>query len=98
MLKRLSLPAVLIVLLISTSATLKGQKHVTSPREQFGHDIGDDYFLVNYAQMVEYWKNLTRESDRMRTVEIGKTAEERTMIMAIVTASENQQKLSQYQS
>ncbi len=27
---------------------------VTSPEEQFGHDIGDDYVLVNYTQYVEY--------------------------------------------
>ena len=27
---------------------------LTPPKEQFGHDIGDDYYLVNYTQYVEY--------------------------------------------
>ena len=29
---------------------------VTSPREQFGAAIGDDYFLASYTQLEEYWK------------------------------------------
>ncbi|HEY1952477.1 MAG TPA: M14 metallopeptidase family protein [Gemmatimonadaceae bacterium] len=70
---------------------------ITSPREQFGHDIGDDYFLANYGQMIDYWKKLDRESDRMRMVRIGTTAEGRPMWMAIVTAPENQRKLGRYQ-
>ncbi|HST08477.1 MAG TPA: M14 family zinc carboxypeptidase, partial [Gemmatimonadaceae bacterium] len=70
---------------------------ITSPREQFGHDIGDDYFLVNYGQMIDYWRKIDRESDRMRMVRIGTTAEGRPMWMAIVTAPENQRKLAHYQ-
>ena len=31
---------------------------VTSPKEQFGHEIGDDYVLPNYTQLTEYWKKL----------------------------------------
>ena len=46
---------------------------VTTPKEQFGHDIGDDYFLVNYTKYVEYLKKLDAQSDRMTVVEIGKT-------------------------
>src|SRR6059036_2856348 len=70
---------------------------ITSPREQFGHDIGDDYFLANYAQMIDYWRKLDRESDRMKMVRIGTTAEGRPMWMAIVTSPENQRKLARYQ-
>jgi len=70
---------------------------VTSPRQAFGHDIGDDYFLVNYAQMIDYWRRLDRESDRMRMVRIGTTAEGRPMWMAIITSPENHRRLSHYQ-
>ncbi len=27
---------------------------ITTPKEQFGHDVGDDYWLANYTQYVEY--------------------------------------------
>ena len=69
---------------------------LTSPKEQFGHDIGDDYFLVNYTQYVEYLHKLDRESDRMTVVEIGKTAEGRPEYTAIITSPENHKKLAQY--
>ncbi len=69
---------------------------VTSPKEQFGFNIGDDYQLVNYTQMTEYFKKLDRESDRMKLVDIGRTAEGRTMYLAIVTSPANHAKLERY--
>src|SRR5262245_22438224 len=48
---------------------------VTSPKAQFGANIGDDYFLANYSQMVDYWKKLDTESDFLSLVDIGKTSE-----------------------
>jgi hypothetical protein len=68
----------------------------TSPRQQFGHDIGDDYFLANYTQYADYLLKLDRESDRMTVEEIGKTAEGRPEYTAIITSPENHRKLSAY--
>ena len=70
---------------------------ITTPRAQFGHDIGDDYFLANYTQMIDYWRILDRQSDRMKMVRIGTSAEGRPMWMAIVTSPANQAKLARYQ-
>jgi len=80
-----------------TRNTAAAQTRITSPRAQFGHDIGDDYFLANYTQMIDYWRKLDRESDRMKMVRIGTTAEGRSIWMAIVTSPENQRKLGRYQ-
>ena len=38
---------------------------------------GDDYFLTNYTQLLEYWNKVAKETDRMTLVDIGKTAEGR---------------------
>src|SRR5262245_53969586 len=70
--------------------------NVTSPRQFFGFNIGDDYQLATYTQLAEYWQKLDKESDRMRVVEIGKTAEGRPQLMSIVTAPENFKKLDRY--
>ena len=92
----------LLFCLLAVPATSMAQRRssaatrITTPREQFGHDIGDDYFLVNYSRMIDYWRKLDRESDRMRMVRIGTTAEGRPMWMAIVTSPENQRKLARY--
>ncbi|MCH7872854.1 MAG: peptidase, partial [Planctomycetes bacterium] len=64
--------------------------------EQFGHNLGDDYFLANYAQLTEYWKKLDKESDRFRLVSIGKTEEGREQWMAIVTDPANMRRLGRY--
>ena len=69
---------------------------ITPPKEQFGKSIGDDYFLVNWTQWVEYLQKMDRESDRMTVVEIGKTAEGRSQYTAIVTSPENHKRLAQF--
>jgi len=66
---------------------------VTGPKEQFGHDIGDNYRLVNYTQYVDYLKKMDAQSERMIVVDIGKTEEGRTEITAIITSPENHRKL-----
>jgi hypothetical protein len=33
-------------------ATVQAQTKITTPKEQFGFNIGDDYVLVNYKQYV----------------------------------------------
>jgi Zinc carboxypeptidase len=75
---------------------LRAQGHITTPKEQFGHDFGEDYFLANYQQIAGYWRKLATESDRIRVESIGQTAEGRDQLMAIVTAPENQADLARY--
>ncbi len=74
------------------------QGKVTSPKEFFGFNIGDDYRLATYTQFVDYWKKVDAESDRMIVEEIGKTAEGRPQLMAIVTSPENHRNLAKYKN
>jgi hypothetical protein len=83
------------VAVVAPQAQTKAPK-LTTPKDQFGRDIGDDYFLVNYTQYVEYLRKLDKESDRMTVVEIGKTEEGRPELTAIITSPENLKKLAQY--
>jgi len=69
---------------------------VTTPKQHFGFNIGDDYQLATYDQFVAYWQKLDRESDRMKVVEIGKTAEGRPQLMAIITSPDNFKRLDRY--
>ncbi len=92
---------IIIVVFLALASGVAGvpakcQSRVTSPKEQFGFNIGDDYRLANYAQLVDYWKKLSRESPRLSLEEYGKTAEGRTMLMAIITAPENQKRLARF--
>lgn len=79
-----------------SAAPVFAQGRVTSPREFFGFNIGDDYRLANYTQFTDYFKKLDGESDRMTLEVIGKTAEGRDQLMAIVTSPENHRNLARY--
>ena len=52
--------------------------------------------LPNYTKFTEYVKKLDAESDRMIVQSIGKTAEGRDQLMAIITAPENHKNLAKY--
>ena len=71
-------------------------QRITTPKEFFGFNIGDDWKLANYDQFQAYWKKIDAESDRMVVQEIGKTAEGRPQLMAIITSPENFKKLDRY--
>ena len=93
-----SLLVTLLAIAAAASARIESQSvsTITSPRQQFGADVGDDYFLATYSQFEAYWKQLDRESDRLSLVDIGKTEEGRTQWMAIVSAPENIARLDRY--
>ena len=76
--------------------TATAQGTITSPKQQFGFNIGDDYKLANYTQFEAYWRKLAKESDRMKLVEMGKTAEGRPQLMSIISSPANLKKLDRY--
>jgi len=88
--------AILVALMLVAGANAQ-EKRITTPKEQLGANLGDDYFLANYTQLVEYWQKLERESDRVKLENIGKTEEGRDILMAIVTSPENHKNLARYQ-
>jgi len=84
------------MLLLAAIPVLLVSGHITSPKEQFGHNIGDDYFLANYKQLTDYWNKLGKESGRVKIVDIGKSEEGRTQLMAIISDPANMRLLDHY--
>jgi len=89
---------ILIGVLLSVAAPFAqtAAPKVTTPEQFFGHKIGADYVLPNYTKFTEYVRKLDAESDRMTVQSIGKTAEGRDQLMAVITAPENFKKLDRY--
>ena len=92
---RIHAPA-LAALLVVLAAGPTAQNRVTTPKEQFGFALGDDYQIASYTKIADYWRKLDAESDRMVVQEIGKTAEGRPHLMAIVTSPQNHKNLARY--
>jgi hypothetical protein len=85
-----------VAMAMAAAASAQTAQTVTTPKQQFGFNIGDDYQLATYTQFLEYWQKLDKESDRMKVVEIGKTAEGRPQLMAIITSPENHKRIDRY--
>src|ERR1700722_14033290 len=87
--------AQMLVTLFLTATVAFGQGAITQPK--YGqYTVGDDYFLANYTQLLDYWSKVAKESDRIKIVQIGKTAEDRPFMMAIITSPTNFKNLAHY--
>ncbi|NQW03472.1 MAG: peptidase [Acidobacteria bacterium] len=82
----------------SSAPALQVMASVTTPKAELGNNIGDDYFLATYTQLMAYWHKLETESPRMKVVEIGKTAEGRPHLMSIITSPANLANLDRYKA
>ena len=91
-----SLPLVVAAILTAMAAAAQTAPKVTAPIDALGFNIGDDYQVANYTHLVAYWKKLASESDRMKLVDIGATAEGRRQYMAIVSSPANIRRLDHY--
>ena len=93
-------PAILLVILtlalLSAYPSAQTAVKVTTPEQFFGHQIGADYVLPNYTKFTEFFRKLDADSDRMTVQSIGKTAEGRDQLMAIITSPENHKNLAKY--
>src|SRR5580658_9077205 len=101
MMRRVSLPLVCIAVYAFTlsAPALPAQSlpNITTPKEALGFNIGDDFHMASYTQLEAYWTKLASESDRMKLVVIGPTAEGRKQYMAIISSPENMKNLSHYE-
>jgi hypothetical protein len=87
----------LATVLLGVGPTAGAASPITTPRDYFGFNLGDDYCLANYQQLSGYWSKLERESDRLKVVRIGVTEEGRPQLVGIVTSPANHRELARYQ-
>ena len=96
MTKHLIRPALLTAAGFLFAMPVWAQNRVTTPEEQFGHEIGADYVLPNYEALHAYWIKLAGESDRMILDTIGYTEEGRPHLQAVITSPENHARIDRY--
>ena len=87
----------LFLMLLLAAATVVGQaRTVPEPADAFGFRPGTDYKLATHAQIVEYFTRLDAASDRVVVEEIGRTAEGRPLILALISSEANIKNLARY--
>ena len=66
-----------------------------TPDAAFGFPVGADYKLFDYEQSIAYFRRLAAASNRVKLIEVGKTAFGRTMTVALISSPENLARLDQ---
>jgi len=83
------------LLLVLTAPAWAAQ--APTPEQVFGFRPGADHKLADYPMIADYFRKLAAAApERMKIVEIGKTAEGQTQIMAIISSAENMKRLDRY--
>ena len=81
-----------LILLLSLAAAMSSHAQtarVPEPADVFGFKPGTDYRLATHAQIVEYFTRLDAASDRVVVEEIGRTVENRPLILAFISSEAN---------
>jgi hypothetical protein len=84
-----SLRAVVLSLIAAFCTAVALSAQVPSPTEFFGHQVGADYKLINYTDMMRYFRTIEGASKRMKLVDIGETSYGQRMMMAVISSPEN---------
>jgi hypothetical protein len=87
--RALSLSIVAALALASKAAP----NDVTSPESFFGFRLGSDRKLARWDRIVEYYRLLEKESDRIQVIDLGPSTEGHPYLLAIVTSPGNLAKL-----
>src|SRR3982751_1953390 len=87
---------IFVAAVFAASLCAQPAPQVTGPKEALGFNVGDDYQVANYTQLTAWWKKLAAESDRMKLVDMGPTAEGRRQYMAVVSSPDNLRKLDRH--
>ena len=69
---------------------------VPTPESHFGHKIGADRQLLDWAKVTSYFHALEQASDKIRVREYGKSVDGRSLIVATIAAPETLRHLDRY--
>jgi hypothetical protein len=72
------------------------QAAVPTPQEHFGYSPGDEYKLADYADVSSYFQKLAKSTDRIKLLEIGRSALGKPMFAAFISTPQNLAKLERY--
>lgn len=75
---------------------LTAMAQVPTPASVLGHNPGDDYYLANYEEEIQYFHALAEHSDRIKMFTVGKSSEGRDIEVAVISSRENLAQLDHY--
>lgn len=83
-------------LLVLLASVLPALAALPTPEQHFGHAMGDDRTLVEWSEVVEYFRLLDADSDSLQVEELGRSTEGRPLILATFAEPETLEQIDQY--
>ncbi|MFK2820932.1 M14 metallopeptidase family protein [Flavobacteriaceae sp. LMIT009] len=71
---------------------------IPKPSDVFGFEVGADYKLADYDQMLEYYEKLDASTDRVKMIEIGKSVMGRPIKLLFISSEENMKSLDKWRT
>src|SRR3954469_13686353 len=62
---------------------------IPTPESVLGHKPGDDFYLANYDESLDYFHKLAAASNRIKLINVGKTTRGLDWEIAIISSPEN---------
>ena len=76
--------------------TTDKRKSIPTPREHLGYEVGEDRKLAGWAEIAAYFEILDELSDRVQTIEIGRSTKDNPLLMSIISSPGNLECLEDY--
>ena len=71
----------------------EAQSQITSPEKFFGFQLGSDRHIARWDKIVEYYKLLAKESDKIKVADMGPTTMGNPFLLVIISSPTNLAKL-----
>jgi hypothetical protein len=79
-----------------TNAQVSVQTRILAPQEILGFVPGDDRKLASWSQVIHYFEELDKTSDRVKFETLGKSTMGQPFVMATISSPENLARLDEY--
>jgi hypothetical protein len=81
---------VLVLIVLGFMAEVaQAQKKITSPQEFFGFELGSDRKIARWDKIVDYYKLLETESNKLKVVDMGPSTMGHSFLLVIISSPEN---------
>ncbi len=81
--------SVLVIFLLLVNIVAQPLTVIQTPQKYFGFNPGTDRMLIDYEQLISYLREVDKNSDRIKLVEIGETPLGRKMYICFISSGKN---------
>lgn len=87
----------ILLMIIFFTPQVSAQSAIKSPEEVFGFKMGDDRKLIDWTQIVNYFKSVDAQSERVQVTELGQSTLGKPFLLTIISSEETMKSLARQQ-